>query len=103
MSKYRNRPCEYQGIKFPSHRERDRWIYLSSLLIDGKIASLRRQTRFLLVPKCGENRPVHYVSDFDYLENDIYVVEDSKGKRTKDYIIKKKLMAWLHKIEIREV
>lgn len=101
--KYRNKPCEYQGIKFASQRERDRWIYLRQLEKEGKIHNLRRQTRFIVVPKCGDNRPVHYISDFDYLQAREYIVEDSKGVKTRDYILKKKLMAWVHKIQVREV
>lgn len=31
------------------------------------------------------------------------VVEDTKGVRTKDYIIKRKLMLWVHGIRIKEV
>jgi hypothetical protein len=31
------------------------------------------------------------------------VVEDTKGFKTKDYIIKRKLMLWVHKIKIMEV
>ena len=45
-----------------------------------------------------------YVADFVYLdEQGKTVVEDAKGVRTKDYIIKRKLMLWLHNIRIREV
>jgi hypothetical protein len=31
------------------------------------------------------------------------VVEDTKGFRTKDYVIKRKLMLWVHGIKIHEV
>jgi hypothetical protein len=31
------------------------------------------------------------------------VVEDTKGVRTKDYVIKRKLMLWVHGIRIKEV
>jgi hypothetical protein len=46
---------------------------------------------------------VKYVADFVYTENGKRVVEDTKGFRTKDYIIKRKLMLWVHGIKIREV
>ena len=36
-------------------------------------------------------------------ENGKIVVEDTKGLRTKDYIIKRKLMLYVHNIRIREV
>ena len=47
-------------------------------------------------------RPVRYVADFVYLENGIEVVEDCKGVRTKEYVIKRKLMLFLKGIRIRE-
>jgi hypothetical protein len=31
------------------------------------------------------------------------VVEDTKGVRTKDYVIKRKLMLWVHGIQIKEI
>ena len=31
------------------------------------------------------------------------VVEDTKGMRTKEYIIKRKLMLYIHKIKIQEI
>lgn len=47
---------------------------------------------------------VNYVADFVYTDcrSGNQVVEDSKGMRTKDYIIKRKLMLWIHKIRILE-
>ncbi len=49
-------------------------------------------------------RKVEYRADFVYFdEDDSLVVEDAKGVRTKDYIIKRKLMLWLYGIRIREV
>jgi hypothetical protein len=108
-NKYGNHSCEYEGITFASKRELNRWIDLQVLLKAGLITNLRRQTRFELIPKCGKNQPVHYVADFDYVlihegqYNNEYVVEDAKGVKTPVYRIKKKLMAWVHKIEVKEV
>lgn len=65
-------------------------------------------------------REVCYVADFVYLvvpsdtspalratspqgEALGLIVEDTKGVRTKDYIIKRKLMLWVHGIRIKEV
>ena len=36
-------------------------------------------------------------------ENDKIVVEDTKGFKTKDYIIKRKLMLYVHGIRIKEI
>lgn len=66
--------------------------------------------------KCGTDRkgksvrvpleyPCRYIADFVYTDNATgsTVVEDTKGVRTKEYIIKRKLMLWVHGIRIREV
>lgn len=31
------------------------------------------------------------------------LVEDTKGVKTKDYIVKRKLMLWIHGIRVKEV
>lgn len=51
------------------------------------------------------NRKIHrngekFDSQREYKET---VVEDAKGLRTKDYIIKRKLMLYVHNIRVREV
>ena len=48
-------------------------------------------------------KPVSYTADFVYKENGETVVEDAKGVRTDKYIIKRKLMLWVHGIRVREV
>ena len=76
----------------------------------GKIALLETQARYELIPaqyvdgKCVE-RAVHYVADFRYVDavKNCVVVEDTKGYRTADYIIKRKLMLWTHGIRVVEV
>jgi hypothetical protein len=50
----------------------------------------------------GYNTP-KLAKDFVYMENGKKVVEDTKGFRTKDYIIKRKLMLYVHGIRIKEV
>ena len=54
--------------------------------------------------RCVE-RAVCYVADFVYTDNDTgeTVVEDVKGVRTKEYVIKRKLLLWRYGIRIREV
>ena len=44
-----------------------------------------------------------YVADFVYMKDGKQVVEDTKGFKTKDYIIKRKLMLHKYGILIREV
>ena len=64
--------------------------------------------RFELIPsqyrdgRCVE-RAAHYIADFVYMEDGKKVVEDTKGFRTKDYILKRKLMLMVHNIRIKEV
>ena len=44
-----------------------------------------------------------YTADFVYLEKGVRIVEDSKsGVRTRDYLLRKKLMKAIHGIEILE-
>jgi hypothetical protein len=48
---------------------------------------------------------VAYIADFTYRDAspEQFIVEDTKGIRTKDYIIKRKLMLWVHGIRVREI
>lgn len=50
-------------------------------------------------------RACRYIADFVYTDNETgqTVVEDTKGVRTKEYIIKRKLMLFVHGIRIREI
>lgn len=86
----------------------------------GVISDLREQVAYELIPaqygQCGvdlKGRPVRalmerscrYVADFVYTDTATgqTVVEDTKGVRTKDYVIKRKLMLYVHGIRIKEV
>lgn len=106
--KYGNRKVTLDGIPFDSRKEAKRWRELSLLERAGEISGLQRQVRFELIPsqriggKVAE-RPVYYIADFVYTENGETVVEDTKGFRTKDYILKRKMMLYLKGIQIREV
>ena len=93
---------------FDSGREYERWCELKLLQRAGKIRSLQRQVRYELIPKQyirGKlaERAVLYYADFVYEQAGQSVVEDVKGVRTPEYIIKRKLMLWVHGIRIREV
>ena len=108
MSKYGNRKTELDGITFDSAKEARRYAELKLLQRAGKISCLGRQVPYVLIPaqkrdgKVAE-RAVRYVADFVYDENGETVVEDVKGTRTKEYVIKRKLMLWEYGIRIREV
>lgn len=112
------------GLAFDSGKEARRWEQLILLQRAGKITSLQRQVAYELLPnqyetierysKKGERlkdgtklveRKVEYVADFVYTDADTgeTIVEDAKGMRTKDYILKRKLMYAVHGIRIKEV
>ena len=109
MSKYKAKKTVVDGIEFDSRKEARRWSELRLLESAGEIADLRRQVKFVLIPKQLDERgkvaerECAYVADFVYRENGATVVEDTKGVRTKDYIIKRKLMRYVHGIAISEV
>lgn len=108
MSKYKARKTSVDGIVFDSIREANRWQELRLLERAGKISNLQRQVKFVLIPKQVRDKKVierecSYIADFVYCENGETVVEDTKGMRTRDYIIKRKLMLFNHNIRIREV
>lgn len=122
-NKYGSRKREYKEMVFDSGRELRRYQELELLLRAGKIADLRRQVDFELIPeqrgpdtlgpRGGRRRgrvlerSCHYVADFVYTmptnTGSKTIVEDAKGHRTKDYIIKRKLMLLIHGIRISEV
>lgn len=118
-SKYGAKKVEYNGMVFDSKRECRRYKELEILQQIGAISELRTQVKFVLIPAQREadtvgkrggiikgnliEREVSYIADFVYVENDKTVVEDAKGMRTKEYIIKRKLMLYFYGIRIKEV
>ena len=103
MNKYNARKCEYAGMTFDSRKELARYKELRLLEQAGQISDLRRQVEFELIPKQQGERKAVYTADFVYRENGAEVVEDVKGVKTRDYILRRKLMRWVHGITIREV
>jgi hypothetical protein len=126
-SKYHSKKITVNGITYASRKEYRRHSELLLLEKAGAITDLQTQVKFVLIPaqyetiptgefykigakkgqpktkkKCVE-QPVTYYADFVYTENGKKVVEDAKGFRTEKYIIKKKLMLWVHGIRIKEV
>lgn len=103
MSKYHAHPTLVDGIRFDSRKEAARYRELCLLERAGEIQGLQLQVPFLLFPKSRYGRPVKYIADFVYTENGRQVVEDAKGYRTDVYKLKRRLMAELLGIEIKEV
>ena len=108
MSKYHSKKITRDGITFDSVKEYKRYQELALLERVGQVSDLQRQVKFELIPSQRVNgkvveRACTYIADFVYIQNGQKVVEDTKGFKTKDYIIKRKLMLHVHGIEIQEV
>lgn len=100
--KYRNKKTSADGIRFDSKREANRYIELKLLERAGAIKDLRRQVPYVLINKSRYGRAIKYVADFVYYEYGKLVVEDVKGVRTPVYKLKKRLMAEVYGIEVKE-
>ena len=123
-NKYGSKKVEVDGIVFDSKKEAKRYQELLLLEKAGEIMDLRRQVKYVLIPaqyetierysKTGKRlkdskrcieKECSYYADFTYFDVNIdtLVVEDTKGMRTKDYIIKRKLLLFVHGIRIKEI
>lgn len=97
-NKYRNKKTEIDGIKFDSKKEARRYAELMMLHKRGEISHLRLQQEFTLMesfktPQGKKVNGIKYRADFTYFKDGEYVIEDVKGMKTKEYELKKKLMA----------
>ena len=119
MNKYHSRKITRDGMTFDSLKEYRRFCELSLLEKAGEITDLQRQVEFVLIPAQREpdtigkrggikrgkviEQKCSYIADFVYNEDGKPVVEDTKGFKTKDYIIKRKLMLCVHGVRIKEI
>lgn len=123
-NKYGNKKCILDGIEFDSKKEMKRYSELKLLERAGQISDLKIQVPFILLPdqyapstefytrgekkgmpKRGKllEKSCQYIADFTYIDRGgNYIVEDVKGKRTKEYLIKRKLMLYFHGVRIKE-
>lgn len=114
-AKYGNRKVVVDGITFDSKKEAQRYTELKLLSEAGKITGLQLQREhtneiYEKGPNKGRFKPgkllerkCSYIADFVYWDGFEMVVEDTKGMRTKEYIIKRKLMLYKYGIRIKEV
>lgn len=110
-SKYGNTKLVVDGYTFDSKAEATRYGELLQLERAGRITHLEVHPKFALLPALKWNgktlRARHYVADFSYREVERPgrdIVEDVKGMRTKDYLLKRHmLLAWYPGIEFREL
>lgn len=124
-NKYGNKKCQYNGIVFDSRHEMQRYKELLLLQRAGKISDLELQKHFELIPaqyeistevyksgpRKGQPKPgklieraVEYIADFYYYDHmkGCVIVEDTKGMKTKEYIIKRKLMLYKYGLKVLE-
>lgn len=132
-TKLNNQSIVIDGIEFDSKKEGNRYCELKLLQRAGKISNLECQKRYELIPaqyetvETGEyykvgakkgqpktkqvciEQSVVYIADFVYQENGQTVVEDVKGFREPSsatyakFVLKRKMMLWIHGIKIKEV
>lgn len=117
--------CNKYGAKrvggHASKKEHYRSATLQMMQRAGIIANLREQVPYELIPAqygtggrsfMGRNttrvlleRSCRYIADFVYTDckTGQTIVEDTKGMRTREYVIKRKLMLYMHGIRIKEV
>ena len=127
--KYGNNKIKNAFGTYDSELEWSRYVFLSNRQKEGEISDLRRQVEYLLIPaqygteirhlktKDKEvrvllERPCSYIADFVYERNGKTIVEDCKGEdkqykgkrfstETAAFKIKKKLMLYIHNIQIK--
>lgn len=118
-TKYGAKKVVADGITFDSKKEYKRYCELKLLEKSGAISELQRQVKYILIPSQREPNTIGprggvkkgkviekecaYIADFVYKENGQTIVEDTKGFRTTEYVIKRKMMLYVHGIRIREV
>ena len=121
-NKFGNHKVTIDGIKFDSRKEAKFYLFLREAEKNGEITDLKLQVPFELIPaiyeeqvihlktkdkvvtKCVQ-KAVHYVADFVYTEtvSGNQAVVDTKGFRTPEYKLKKKMMRAFKGINIVEV
>lgn len=105
-SKYHARKTTIDGIQFDSAKETKRYVKLRDMEKAGEIEGLRLQVPFEILPsfECDgvKYRGMKYIADFVYYRDGKQVVEDTKGWKTAEYRMKKKLMAYMNHINIEE-
>lgn len=125
-SKYYAKKIKVDGIEFDSKKEANRYLELKLLERAEKIKNLQMQVPFVLIPAQYEEvieytpkthkekkvkklieKKLRYVADFVYEQDGKIIVEDVKGYKGSgayaQFVIKRKLMLYIHGIKIREV
>lgn len=126
--KYNNRKIIVDGITFDSKKEAKRYKELKMLEKAGIIHDLKRQVKYVLIPAQYERtssvyikgnnkgkpkkgrlieRECAYYADFVYMQDNNTIVEDVKGYRNGQaynlFVIKRKLMLYVHGVTVKEI
>ena len=122
-SKYGNRKVTIEGINFDSEREAKRYLILKEHQNKSDISDLKLQVVYELIPSIKElktvvlktktiqkevtiQQAITYRCDFTYIKDEKLIVEDVKispKMLPPEYKLKKKLLRYVHGIDIREV
>lgn len=112
-AEYDYRNIGSKTVRFASKNEARHYDELRLMERAGQIHDLRRQVRYVLIPAQRDpkgkliERQAVYTADFVYKDNrGREIVEDAKSpptRKEKDYILRRKLMLWVHGIRIREI
>lgn len=121
MNKYRNKITYVNGVKFDSKKEAMRYLILKDRQDHNEINDLQMQVPYELLPAVYEEQIVHlktkdkvvnkciqravnYIADFVYNDSKTgkQVIEDVKGRKTKEYLLKKKMMRAILGLTITE-
>lgn len=122
-TKYGNKKVEYDGLKFDSKKEMQRYIVLKKAEQDGIISNLRMQVRYELIPAVKQTYikylktkdkecektiqlPITYTCDFQYIKDGVLVIEDVKASPKmlpKEFVLKEKMMFALKNLKIKKV
>lgn len=101
-AKYRNKKVALDGRTFDSKAEGARYVTLKRQQAAGAISGLKCQPAFDLV--VNGQKITRYTADFEYRDGGgRRVVEDVKGVRTRDYVLRKKLMQAVLGITVQEI
>ncbi len=104
-SKYLNKKCEYDNLKFDSLKEMRYYIYLKQLEKQGTISDIKTQVK---IPFMLEGKKIFtYIADFVYLDQNgkehIIDVKSPITYKNSTFRLKKKLIEAQKKIEIEIV
>jgi Protein of unknown function (DUF1064) len=101
------RLSKYRAVRtngYASKAEARRAQELELLRRCGEVSDIEEQVIYELIPKQAGERAICYVADFRYKDKaGNVVVEDVKGFKTAAYLLKRKLMLYVHGVKITEV